>query len=384
MRNRCNARSSESAVRILESKETSVDSATLAARYPFSHWGSSFILSSWGGEELREELLNESVYAKLGKIFSRAQRSAPETIPEVDYLYPENEVSAYIAIMSFLAYSDYPENYKMRLGGHYFGWITRRTVTLLESESQGTIREYYQTDLGLPLVAQGDIVSLSLKDYLAKASKFVSPPKRTLATLPLRRGEIILSKHQAADLAGDLTFAYLAGLLERKIQVARGATNKPAWISSVQTYMKEFIPESTMFDETVNRPNDPTKYPPCISLFVEQLAKRESIPHFARFAVASFMRQIGVEKDYVVKLFTTASDFRAEMTKYQVSHIYGEIGSHTSYTAPSCDSLKISRLCPIDGYCNPRLKHPVSVYLWKWRLAKGESRRATKAISNTE
>jgi DNA primase large subunit len=351
----------------------SIDLLSLAAKYPFSHWGRSYVEQVWGSDDINDYLLSDTVFRKLEIIFTWRKEafSNLQDRYSVDYLYPENEVVIYLALMFFLTYSDYPEHFKMRLGGHYFNWLTERTSKLLANEREEKIvSEYLQEDLGLIHVIRDKRFIITLKDYLGKLGGVGHYFRVSLVDLPLKDGEIILSKELAAYIAADLTFSYLLNLLEGKIRLSRGSTKKLPWMNKVQQFVNQFVSEKIIVDSDVAYPNDPEKYPPCIQIFVEQLSKGVAIPHFARFAVTSFMRQIGVDKDHVVSLFTSASDFNVEKTKYQVSHIYGEIGSHTSYTAPSCDTLKVSRLCPIQGYCNIHAKHPVSVYFSKWRSSK--------------
>jgi DNA primase large subunit len=351
----------------------SIDLLSLAAKYPFSHWGRSYVEQVWGSDDINDYLLNDTIFQKLEIIFSWRKRgfSNLQDKYNVDYLYPENEVVIYLALMFFLTYSDYPEHFKMRLGGHYFNWLTERTSKLLLNEREEKIvSEYFERDLALKHELKNKQFIIALQDYLRKLGGTSHSFHISLVDLPLKDGKVILSKELAADVAADLTFSYLINLLEGKIHLGRGSTKKPVWMDKIQRFINQFMTENIVVDGSTTYPHDPQKYPPCIQTFVEQLSKGIAIPHFARFAVASFMHQIGVEKDYVVNLFTAASDFSVDKTKYQVSHIYGEIGSHTSYTAPGCDTLKVSRLCPVQGYCNIHAKHPVSVYFSKWRASK--------------
>ncbi|MCL5788625.1 MAG: hypothetical protein M1357_02330 [Candidatus Marsarchaeota archaeon] len=185
--------------------------------------------------------------------------------------------------------------------------------------------------------------------------------------LPVHSGFLVLDKGSAAKLGADLAFIRLTSILDEKIKLSRGSSSKPAWVSRLSEALRSRLPAISLYSSESSYPVDPSKYPPCIRLFIDQMSKGVNIPHFARFTTAAFMRQIGSSKDEVVKLFTSASNYNADKTVYQVSHIFGEIGSHTKYTTPGCDTLKLSRLCPIEGYCHPRVRHPVTVYQINWR-----------------
>lgn len=112
--------------------------------------------------------------------------------------------------------------------------------------------------------------------------------------------------------------------------------------------------------------------PPCMKHILGQLQRGENAAHSARFAITSFLHAIGMTSDEIMKLFSTAPDFREDMTRYQVEHITGKT-SGTEYSPPGCQAMKTYGICyNEDAWCRMERKdgsgryvnHPISYYKW--------------------
>ncbi len=99
-------------------------------------------------------------------------------------------------------------------------------------------------------------------------------------------------------------------------------------------------------------------FPPCMKEILSELQMGMNVPHSARFALTSFLINIGMKTDDIIKLFSTAPDFDEEKTRYQVEHIAGERGKGVEYTSPSCDTMRTYQNCISD--CG--VKHPLIFY----------------------
>ena len=62
-----------------------------------------------------------------------------------------------------------------------------------------------------------------------------------------------------------------------------------------------------------------------------------------------------------MRLFATAPDFKESFTRYQVEHISGKT-SGTQYSAPKCDTLVSTGVCPGPNALCRLIKHPISYY----------------------
>ena len=111
--------------------------------------------------------------------------------------------------------------------------------------------------------------------------------------------------------------------------------------------------------------------PPCLKHILGLIQSGENVTHMGRFALVAFLNSLRLSTDEILELFSTAPDFDAEKTRYQIEHILGKTGA-TSYKAPGCDKLKTYGLCPseeIDEICK-KTYHPTSYYRHKWKKEK--------------
>lgn len=109
-------------------------------------------------------------------------------------------------------------------------------------------------------------------------------------------------------------------------------------------------------------------YPPCIAAALENLRAGKNLPHSARFALASFLLNIGLSVEDVLETFRLAPDFNERIARYQVEHIAGMRGSGKRYTTYKCDNMRTLGLCVAD--CGVR--HPLQYYWLTLRRKRGE------------
>jgi DNA primase large subunit len=101
-------------------------------------------------------------------------------------------------------------------------------------------------------------------------------------------------------------------------------------------------------------------FPPCMKALLSDLQRGTNLPHTARFALTSFLANIGLDKEQIMDLYRMAPDFREDMTRYQVEHITG--GSGTEYTAPSCKTMMTYGNCSGKNPQCEWVTHPLSYY----------------------
>jgi DNA primase large subunit len=105
----------------------------------------------------------------------------------------------------------------------------------------------------------------------------------------------------------------------------------------------------------------PELFPPCMQHLLDQVQRGEHLPHHSRFAITSFLANIGLSTDEIVDIYKVNPGFGEEMTRYQTDHIQGET-SPTEYTAPSCATMKAYGDCTNpDDLCDA-INHPLSYY----------------------
>jgi len=106
-----------------------------------------------------------------------------------------------------------------------------------------------------------------------------------------------------------------------------------------------------------------------------KVKKGENLSHLARFAITSFLVNIGFSIDEIVDLWRSSPDFDENIARYQVEHIAGLRGSGTKYIPPSCKTLKVHGICPSGVECDEK-KNPLKYYYRKLKERKGRKSNA--------
>ncbi|MFB6266769.1 MAG: DNA primase regulatory subunit PriL [Halodesulfurarchaeum sp.] len=105
----------------------------------------------------------------------------------------------------------------------------------------------------------------------------------------------------------------------------------------------------------------PELFPPCMQHLLDRIQRGDHLEHHSRFAITSFLTNIGLSTEEIVDLYEVNPGFGEEMTRYQTDHIRGD-SSPTAYTAPSCATMKAYGDCVNpDDLCDS-ISHPLSYY----------------------
>lgn len=114
-------------------------------------------------------------------------------------------------------------------------------------------------------------------------------------------------------------------------------------------------------------------FPPCIKALYEATKSGGRVSHIGRFALSSFLLNIGMSVEEVVDLFRSSPDFNERLARYQVEHIAGRKGSRTKYIPPRCSTLRTHGVCPaMDETCRT-VRHPLAYYRRKIRSMKAKA-----------
>lgn len=132
------------------------------------------------------------------------------------------------------------------------------------------------------------------------------------------------------------------------------------WSKKLKEIKETWIPaDATDFERAL---------PPCISAIMESVKAGKNIPHSARFALASFLLNIGLSVDEVLEVFKVTPDFNEKIAKYQIEHIAGMRGSRKKYSPYKCDNMRTLGLCVAE--C--KVRHPLQ-YFWLKRRGRVKS-----------
>jgi len=102
---------------------------------------------------------------------------------------------------------------------------------------------------------------------------------------------------------------------------------------------------------------DSGMFPPCIHKAISNVKEGVNLAHSMRFALVSFLLNVGMPVDDVVNIFNISPDFSEEKTRYQVEHIAGN-----EYKTPACATMQTYGNCiGKNGMCT-KIRHPLSYY----------------------
>ena len=177
------------------------------------------------------------------------------------------------------------------------------------------------------------------------------------------KGYVIASKRDVCRLLSEEVKKKIINSIEKEREM-----NAPEVVfNAIEEISKIWIPYSEKIKLSYSKfaGSSANLYPPCIRFILEKVKKGENISHVARFALATFLLNIGKSVDEVVQLFSSLPDFNESITRYQVEHLAGLRGSRKKYIPFKCENMKAYGLCHPDKYCEG-IKHPLQ-YLYKVR-----------------
>ncbi|KSW12238.1 hypothetical protein CF15_05655 [Pyrodictium occultum] len=209
--------------------------------------------------------------------------------------------------------------------------------------------------------------SMSLLEYLHAAKRLVGDDAWKPINLPVKKGRVYLEKQSVVRVVKEAVTEYV----ERRI-LALGEEAGPEAaeaLSSLLDHVKELLSERQRPRTRGGRVELPRgvvveeAFPPCIADLAARARGGEHLSHHERFALATFLLNIGADVDYVVGYFRNMPDFNERITRYQVEHLAGLRGSGKKYRVYSCEKMKTLGICKAD--CGTR--SPVAAYYQRLR-----------------
>jgi DNA primase large subunit len=136
-------------------------------------------------------------------------------------------------------------------------------------------------------------------------------------------------------------------------------------IDEIKTKYLQIKPHITEIDK-IRVFAEESEYPPCIQSLYDRMVKGHHLSHIERFTLVTYLLHQGISVDAVTNLFTSITDFREDLTRYQVEHLAGKKGSGTVYNPPNCAILRTHGVCinPDDSICKT-IKNPLTYHLRK-------------------
>ncbi|MCE8425316.1 MAG: DNA primase large subunit PriL [Candidatus Methanoperedens sp.] len=199
-------------------------------------------------------------------------------------------------------------------------------------------------------------VSMHFTDYI-RCAHVLHEPKWKLLNRTVKQGTLMISRDDLARLMEEAVRQKVeSGLpheVPKDIQVAlEPYIAEVREIINTRTSKQGFSKEG--FSEVI-----PDCFPPCISTAITDVQANVNLSHTMRFAMTSFLLNIGMAPDNVTEIFKASPDFKEQATNYQISHINGASG--ITYTCPACATMVTNGNCPGRVLCK-KIEHPLVYY----------------------
>ena len=195
-------------------------------------------------------------------------------------------------------------------------------------------------------------------DYLASGRALFNEPKWKLVNRLMIAGKVYITKHELVRIIKEQINIKIYDMAIPKLNMVLPETMQGFFIG-LKHFYDDIKPEMTQSSEINEK-----KYPPCIKEMLRRLRISTNLGHAERFALGTFLMNIGVERQELIDLWRVSPDWDEVKAIKQVDSLLKK-----NYKPPECATLKTSGLCCAgdDKLC-VKANHPLSYYsmaIWK-------------------
>ena len=214
-------------------------------------------------------------------------------------------------------------------------------------------------DFGMPASIKKNAFELYFSDFIRYTGRLRGPQWRLVNLL--YRGRVTLAKGEIIQILAEAVRLKVLSGLPLKLS-ARMCEELSPYTSPLKHALSQVL-----LRQEDSGPVVLEACPPCIKALLMQVKAGKNLSHPARFALTSFLANIGMKADEIVIIYQMSPDFDYELTRYQVEHIKGSSGK--DYTPPGCSTMETYGNCvESDDLCR-RISHPLSYY--RLRIKRG-------------
>ena len=244
----------------------------------------------------------------------------------------------------------------------------RRAERFFDSETDEDLVKVINALEIITVTLEDNQFSMNFVDYVKAASK-LREGNWKLANRGVQNGMVTLDRETIVRLMREVIRQHLEELPEAPVEI-KNQFEGPITdlISSVSNTFVERIGnlQNVVGERQAEAMKelgkfDLVKAPPCFNLNLLDLQAGVNLAHPSRFFITTFLSSLNQDSESVMRLFATAPDFKESFTRYQVEHISGKT-SGTQYSAPKCDTLVSTGVCPGPNALCRLIKHPLSYY----------------------
>jgi DNA primase large subunit len=221
-------------------------------------------------------------------------------------------------------------------------------------------------DFNIDAVFDEKWVIIHFTDYIRYAN-VIHEPKWKLVNRNIDHGRVSLTREDFSRIMEEA--------IRKRIESGLPLAVPPEICASLGQYLEEIrnalTTRKSEFSIEEFKEIMPDCFPPCMVHAISNGRAGVNLAHSMRFALVSFLLNIGMNVEGIIELFKVSPDFDEERTRYQVNHIHGATG--TTYTSPSCATMITYGNCYGKEALCERISHPLSYYRKKaWILKKGK------------
>ena len=238
---------------------------------------------------------------------------------------------------------------------------SKRASANLELESVEKIIEIASKNFRLNISKSeksSEILKMGFSNYLINASKF-HEDKWKLVNRYLELGDVIVTKREAVRILEEEIRNHIQSKFENgtPVTLPQNIKNRISKLEKFFEQHKKKIPIEQSLGKI-----DFEFFPPCMFGIHLDTLSGKNVPHFGRFSLTAFLINIGMNKEDIIKMYTAATDFDENTTRYQVLHIAGLTGGKTKYKPLKCANMQTHRLCINPNEICKRISNPLTYY----------------------
>jgi DNA primase large subunit len=220
-------------------------------------------------------------------------------------------------------------------------------------EDRRVVFEDVVEEFDLNVKKSGEDVRMEVGDFLELASG-MSDERWKLVNREVDDGWVRVSREDVLELSREAVRERVADGLPLFVpEEAREA------VAPAVEGVREAVADADVTTE-IDRVEE-GEFPPCMKTLLAEIREGEHLEHHSRFAVTSFLTNIGMETDEIIETYEVNPGFGEEVTRYQTDHIRGDTGP-TEYTCPSCSTMVTYGDCRNKDELCETISHPLGYY----------------------
>ncbi len=270
-------------------------------------------------------------------------------------IYREYELNARVSALSYIMMRSAVSQFSDATRRRFATSLARSYRNAMENDRSEVLPEMMASNFGIRMF-RNEGIAVHVTSYL-KASSRIKSPEWKLYNRSLKNGFVELSLREFYRIVEE----HLRDLFSERMPEIEG-------IEPLKEIVMKY--EGKRKYERIKGVKDFSLFPPCMKKILSDLESSVNVSHTARFALTSFLLNLGYTVDEILQMFRTAPDFDEEKARYQIEHISGKRGAGKEYEVPSCSTMKTYHNCVAE--C--RVSHPLEYY--RRRVHEGGGRKA--------